>query len=400
MSLRTIVSPPPVWRELRFGLEMRALLRDERFREPREAPESRAVMLIPGFLTGDQSLRMLGSWLKRSGHRTRRAGMRLNVDCSEAAVSRLEQCLERFCEAQGESAFIVGQSRGGTFARVLAVRRPDLVRGIVTLGSPHVAPLAVHPIVWVQGAALATLGSIGVPGIASHSCLTGDCCKRFTQDLRADFPIQGALRRGLLAHRRHRGLARLPRSGRAAGRGRLHPLRHVRARRRVRHRRPRAAAAARAPCPGRARVGRPRRRLSYNAPRQDAAAAAPVPVADGVVPVRKSSCVGMVPAALRLSHGASNRAELPRVAHRVTDCIGRRSPVEIVRADRATSVLNGALRGFTELVRALARATPTRPPDLGPPMPEGVAAQSPGSARAQARPSHRQHDDGSSSSSQ
>ena len=188
MSLRTIVSPPPVWRELRFGLEMRALLRDERFREPREAPESRAVMLIPGFLTGDQSLRMLGSWLKRSGHRTRRAGMRLNVDCSEAAVSRLEQCLERFCEAQGESAFIVGQSRGGTFARVLAVRRPDLVRGIVTLGSPHVAPLAVHPIVWVQGAALATLGSIGVPGIASHSCLTGDCCKRFTQDLRADFP--------------------------------------------------------------------------------------------------------------------------------------------------------------------------------------------------------------------
>jgi pimeloyl-ACP methyl ester carboxylesterase len=188
ISIRTIVSPPPVWRELRFGLEMRALLRDERFREPREAPESRAVMLIPGFLTGDQSLRMLGSWLKRSGHRTRRAGMRLNVDCSEAAVSRLEQCLERFCEAQGEPAFIVGQSRGGTFARVLAVRRPDLVRGIVTLGSPHVAPLAVHPIVWVQGAALATLGTIGVRGIATHSCLTGSCCKQFARDLRAEFP--------------------------------------------------------------------------------------------------------------------------------------------------------------------------------------------------------------------
>jgi triacylglycerol lipase len=187
-SLRTIVSPPPVWRELRFGLEMRALMRDERFREPPEAPESRAVMLIPGFLTGDQSLRMLGSWLKRSGHRTRRAGMRLNVDCSEAAVSRLELCLERFCEEQAEQAFLVGQSRGGTFARALAVRRPDLVRGIVTLGSPHLDPLAVHPIVWVHGAALATLGTIGVPRIASYSCAAGSCCRKFAHDLRAEFP--------------------------------------------------------------------------------------------------------------------------------------------------------------------------------------------------------------------
>jgi len=187
-SLRSIVSPPPVWREYRFGLEMRALLRDDRFREPSEAPESRAVMLIPGFLTGDQSLGLLGSWLKRSGHRTRRAGMRLNVDCSESAVTRLEQCLARFCEDQGEQAFVIGQSRGGTFARVLAVRRPDLVRGIVTLGSPHVAPLAVHPLVWLQGAALVTLGSLGVPGIASRSCVTGSCCTRFTNDLAAEFP--------------------------------------------------------------------------------------------------------------------------------------------------------------------------------------------------------------------
>jgi pimeloyl-ACP methyl ester carboxylesterase len=142
-------------------------------------------MLVPGFLTGDQSLGLLGSWLKRSGHRTRRAGMRFNVDCSEAAVARLERCLEAFCEDQGEPAFVVGQSRGGTFARVMAVRRPDLVRGIVTHGSPTVDPMA-----WAQGAALATLGSIGVPGVASHTCVTGSCCRRFVEDLRGDFPAK------------------------------------------------------------------------------------------------------------------------------------------------------------------------------------------------------------------
>jgi pimeloyl-ACP methyl ester carboxylesterase len=167
---------------------MRALLRNERFQDPPEAPKSRAVMLIPGFLTGDGSLGLLGSWLKRAGHRTCRAGIRLNVDCSEAAVGRLEACLERFCEAQADRAFIVGQSRGGTFARVLAVRRPDLVRGVVTLGSPHLEPLAVHPLVLLQGAAIAALGSLGVPGVASHSCVTGDCCTRFVDDLSGDFP--------------------------------------------------------------------------------------------------------------------------------------------------------------------------------------------------------------------
>jgi pimeloyl-ACP methyl ester carboxylesterase len=145
-------------------------------------------MLIPGFLTGDGSLGFMGSWLKRSGHRTRRAGIRLNVDCSEAAMSRLESCLERFCDEQAERAFIVGQSRGGTFARVLAVRRPDLVQGVVTLGSPHLDPVAVHPLVLLQGAALATLGSIGVPGVASHSCVTGGCCNDFVDDLGGEFP--------------------------------------------------------------------------------------------------------------------------------------------------------------------------------------------------------------------
>jgi triacylglycerol lipase len=186
--LRSIVAPPPLWREYRMGLEMRALLREERFRRPPEAPMSRAVLLIPGFLTGDGSLGMMGSWLKRSGHRTCRAGIRLNVDCAEAAVTRLEQCLQRFCEKQGEPAYVVGQSRGGTFARVLAVRRPDLVRGIVTLGSPHLAPLAVHPIVWLQGVALATLGTLGVPGVAKHSCVAGACCSEFARDLAAEFP--------------------------------------------------------------------------------------------------------------------------------------------------------------------------------------------------------------------
>jgi pimeloyl-ACP methyl ester carboxylesterase len=130
----------------------------------------------------------LAGWLRRCGHRTHTSGIRLNIDCSAAAVGRLEERLEAWVEQEGEPAVVIGQSRGGLFARVLGVRRPDLVGSVVTLGSPHLDPLAVHPLVWLQGAAIAGLAAIGVPGLASHHCRNGGCCAQFTQDLAAPIP--------------------------------------------------------------------------------------------------------------------------------------------------------------------------------------------------------------------
>lgn len=178
------VALTPIWREGLLALELRALLRHPLFREPPEAPAPRPVMLVPGFLTGDAQLAALGSWLRRCGHRTHRSGIRLNVDCSAAATDRLERRLEEFVQAEGERATLLGQSRGGLFARALAVRRPDLVDSLVTLGSPHRNPLAVHPLVWTQGAVIAALGALGVPGLATHRCHSGACCRDFMEELR------------------------------------------------------------------------------------------------------------------------------------------------------------------------------------------------------------------------
>jgi triacylglycerol lipase len=176
---------PPIWREGMLGLELGSLVRHQLFREAPRAPAPRPVMLIPGFLTGDAQLATLGSWLRRCGHRTHRSGIRINVDCSAAATQRLEQRLEDFVRAEGERAVLIGQSRGGLFARVLAVRRPDLVSEVVTLGSPHRNPYAVHPLVWTQGAAIAVLSAFGLPGLASRHCRSGACCRDFNEDLRA-----------------------------------------------------------------------------------------------------------------------------------------------------------------------------------------------------------------------
>jgi len=146
------------------------------------------VLLIPGFLAGDDSLGFMTRWLRRTGHHTRKAGMRFNMNCSGQAVDRLETRLESLVEAAGRPAAIVGQSRGGTFARVLAARRPELVSGIVTLGTPHVDPLAVHPLVSLQLLAVGTLGTLRVPGMFRRSCLAGDCCEDFWRTSEENLP--------------------------------------------------------------------------------------------------------------------------------------------------------------------------------------------------------------------
>ncbi len=127
------------------------------------AGEGRAVMLIPGFLAGDGSLATMTHWLRQTGYHTRRAGIRANVGCSEEACARLEARLEGFAEHTGQQVSIIGQSRGGVFARALAVRRPDLVEGIVTLGSPTVAQLRVHPLVLAQVGLVSALGTRACP---------------------------------------------------------------------------------------------------------------------------------------------------------------------------------------------------------------------------------------------
>src|SRR5918997_5893138 len=116
---------PPLWRESRLGVEAAALLRSPVWRG-RGVPrgEDRPVLLIPGFLAGDGSLGAMTRWLRDLGYRTKSAGIRSNVDCSESACARLEERLECLVERYGQPAAIVGQSRGGILPRPLAVQRP------------------------------------------------------------------------------------------------------------------------------------------------------------------------------------------------------------------------------------------------------------------------------------
>ena len=183
------IAVPPLWRESRYGLEWAALRRSGVLGGAGvPAGDGRGVLLIPGFMAGDGSLATMTHWLRAAGWHTKRAGIRANLDCSELACARLEARLERLVESTGERVVVIGQSRGGVFAKALAARRPDLVSGIVGLGSPIVSMLAVHPLVLAQVGFVAALGAGRMPGMLSWRCLRGDCCEPFREALTRPFP--------------------------------------------------------------------------------------------------------------------------------------------------------------------------------------------------------------------
>ena len=178
-----------MWRETRIGLEAAALRRSPVYGGLGVPPgERRPVLLIPGFMAGDLSLGTMASWLRRAGYCTHRTGIRANFDCSEEACTRLEARLEHMAERHGERVIVIGQSRGGVFAKALGARRPELVEGIVTLGAPTVSQLAVHPFVLAPVGLVSALGTARVPGMFSVSCLRGACCKAFRDALAGPFP--------------------------------------------------------------------------------------------------------------------------------------------------------------------------------------------------------------------
>lgn len=135
-------------------------------------------MLIPGFLAGDPSLARMALWLRSGGYELVRSGITWNTGCMEPTVRSLEERLERAVQRTGRPALIVGQSRGGSIGRSLAALRPDLIDTLVTLGSPLLDQLAVRPQVWPSIVTVATLGTLGLPGMFSLNCLRGACCAR------------------------------------------------------------------------------------------------------------------------------------------------------------------------------------------------------------------------------
>jgi len=128
-------------------------------------------------MAGDPTLRAMSSMLRRQGFRTYRAQILVNVGCTREAGDRLEQRLETIATRRNRKVTIVGHSLGGMLARGLAARRPDLIEGIVSMGSPVLAPGAIHKVLAWDAQLLSRLTRAGFGGMMSADCFGGECAR-------------------------------------------------------------------------------------------------------------------------------------------------------------------------------------------------------------------------------
>ncbi|WP_372735891.1 lipase family alpha/beta hydrolase [Nocardioides sp.] len=146
------------------------------------------VLLVPGFLAGDYSLAGMARSLRRRGYRTYRSHITANVGCTVNAAAGLEARIEAIAIRRDTKVSIVGHSLGGMLARGLAVRRPDLISGVITMGSPMLAPGAHHPALTAGVEALIRLSRAGLPGMMSEDCVAGSCARESFEESRQPMP--------------------------------------------------------------------------------------------------------------------------------------------------------------------------------------------------------------------
>lgn len=107
------------------------------------AGDGRPVLLLPGLFNSDRSNVALRGFLDRIGYAAHGWGLGRNLGTRTIGweAERLIARVELLAREAGQPVTLIGVSLGGIMARLVAHRRPDLVREVVTVASPY----AGHP---------------------------------------------------------------------------------------------------------------------------------------------------------------------------------------------------------------------------------------------------------------
>jgi dienelactone hydrolase len=94
------------------------------------------VLTLPGFLASDLSMAPMRRYLTELGYDPHAWRMGRNVGGIARVRTALRSRLAEIHQSTGRKVSIVGWSLGGVYARDLALHAPQMVRYVVTLGSP------------------------------------------------------------------------------------------------------------------------------------------------------------------------------------------------------------------------------------------------------------------------
>ena len=173
----------PTFLEARVQLEWLSLLNDAVWHRG-EVPgaASRPVLLVPGFFGTERSLKPMRSWLRRLGFAAEVAPVGLNARSAAYGARVVSESVRRTAEESGQRVVVVGHSRGGQHGTVAAVRVPEAVEALVTLGSPL---RVFHPTHFLTRMPVTVLRAVG--GLVSNAAERA-AEEEYERDLLGPFP--------------------------------------------------------------------------------------------------------------------------------------------------------------------------------------------------------------------
>jgi hypothetical protein len=98
--------------------------------------DGHGVLVLPGLLASDTSTAVLRRYVGRLGYRVLGWQLGRNVGPTDRVLQALPRALADLAERTGGPVSVIGWSLGGIYARELARQQPELLRQVITLGSP------------------------------------------------------------------------------------------------------------------------------------------------------------------------------------------------------------------------------------------------------------------------
>ncbi|MGE5339172.1 MAG: esterase/lipase family protein [Gemmatimonadota bacterium] len=98
--------------------------------------DGHSVLVFPGLIAGDLSTAALRGYLRGRGYDVHGWEQGLNLGARRGVIEACIARVQRLVDKSGRKLSLIGWSLGGIYARELAKDLPDLVRCVITLGSP------------------------------------------------------------------------------------------------------------------------------------------------------------------------------------------------------------------------------------------------------------------------
>tara|TARA_R110001592_G_scaffold97408_3_gene279018 strand:- start:2927 stop:3667 length:741 start_codon:yes stop_codon:yes gene_type:complete len=114
--------------------------------------DGHAVMTLPGYAGADGCMAPLRYFLKSRNYQAHGWSLGRNIpptritsleemnDFQAGILLRLSQNISEICDKTAQKVSLVGWSLGGNYANLLAQSHPDLIRQVITLGTPYGDP--------------------------------------------------------------------------------------------------------------------------------------------------------------------------------------------------------------------------------------------------------------------